>query len=237
MGKDFRNHLLRQLEMLRGAVSHQELSRSLGARAEGCLARYVAGKTHLQEKDFYRIARAVRIDPRNLARQWARSLGLGVTESNAVSDILDRAYCDYLGRKRTSGVPPHPSPMSVIRLKYADRLSRQAPPLCFASHGATRITPKGRLMFVRAYEMLVEFVHDKRCQRDIGAQRGLSGERARQLMQRAAYTWAKSEGIDLYRAGSSISWKNEARLVRNLYAGLRFFSRYRVGSLARQDHT
>jgi hypothetical protein len=236
MGRDFRNHLLVQIELLRGAVSHRELSRTLGARTEGCLGRYIAGISHLQDKDFKRIATALRIDPRELAQQWARSLGVALSEPHVVRGMLERAYIEYLGRKRTSGVPPHPSPMAVIRLKYADRLPRQAPPLCFASQAGTwKPTPQGRLSFLRAYEMLVEFVHDKRCQRDIGAQRGLSGERARQLMQRAAYTWAKSEGIDLYRVGSTVSWKNEVRHVRNLYAGLRFFARYRMGPLAGQD--
>lgn len=51
----------------------------------------------------------------------------------------------------------------------------------------------------------------------------LSGIRAAQLMQRAAYTWAKSEGIDLIY-DKSVPFKNDRKLVKNLYAGLRFFA-------------
>ena len=64
----------------------------------------------------------------------------------------------------------------------------------------------------RAYEMLVESVHLGLSARDIGALRGISGERARQLMVYAAYTWAGREKIDL--SGKSVPFKNEAKFVR-----------------------
>jgi len=41
---DFRHHLLMQIEMLRGDLSHEELSTRLGDVTERCLARYIAGK-------------------------------------------------------------------------------------------------------------------------------------------------------------------------------------------------
>jgi hypothetical protein len=77
--------------------------------------------------------------------------------------------------------------------------------------------------------MLIERVHDKKSCKDIGALRGVSGERARQLMASAAYRWADAEGIDLVSEKKSLPWKNEAKQVRNLYAGLRFFARQEVG--------
>jgi hypothetical protein len=43
MRRDFRSQLLIQIEMLRGDISHEELSRRLGAVTERYLARYVAG--------------------------------------------------------------------------------------------------------------------------------------------------------------------------------------------------
>jgi hypothetical protein len=228
MTSDFRNHLLMQIEMLRAGISHQELSKRLGPRAERRLARYIAGKTHLMEGDFKKIAKALSIDPRTLAQEWAWSLGLKVSARDAVSDILHRAYRDYCKRKRTAGVPPHPSPMTVIRVKYAERLSRPTPPLWFGNRGNRgKGTLEGRQGFSRAYEMLVESVHDCRSHRDIGALRGISGERARQLMVRAAYTWARSEGIDLLSDKGSVPFKNEAKHVKNLYAGLRFFAQPR----------
>ena len=88
-------------------------------------------------------------------------------------------------------------------------------------------TPEGHERFARAYEMLVEFVHDNRSQRDIGAIRGISGERVRQLMLRAAHIWAKSEGINL-AADFSVPFKYEAKLVKNLYAGLRFLAQHAI---------
>lgn len=44
--RDFGNHLLMQIEMLRCAISDEELSNRLGDITEHCLARYIAGKTH-----------------------------------------------------------------------------------------------------------------------------------------------------------------------------------------------
>ena len=73
---DFRNHLLMQIEMLRCLISHEELSTRLGDVTERCLARYIAGKTHLREDEFEKIAKALTIDARILAQAWAASLGL-----------------------------------------------------------------------------------------------------------------------------------------------------------------
>ena len=228
MRSDFRNHLLMQIEMLRAGISHEELSKRLGFRAELCIAGYIAGKKHLMEEDFKKVAKALSIDPRTLAQEWAASLGLKVSAKDTVNDILHRAYRDYCKRKKTAGVPPHPSPMTVIRVKYADRLSHATPPLWFGKRGKReKGTPEGRQRFSRAYEMLIESVHDNRSHRDIGALRGISGERARQLMVSAAYTWARSEGIDLLSDKGSVPFKNEAKHVKNLYAGLRFFAQQR----------
>jgi len=83
--------------------------------------------------------------------------------------------------------------------------------------------------------MLVESVHLGLSARDIGALRGISGERARQLMVYAAYRWAESEKIDL--SGKSVPFKNEAKSVKNLYAGLRFFARQQFNELAAQAWT
>jgi hypothetical protein len=228
MKRDFRNHLLMQIEMLRAGISHDELSKRLGSPAECRLASYIAGKRHLIEGDLEKIAKALSIDPRTFAREWAASLGLRVSAKEAVNDILHRDYRDFCKRKRTVGVPSHPSPMIVIRAKYADRLPRTAPRLWFGKRGNRgKGTPEGRRRFSRAYEMLVEFVHDNRSHRDIGALRGISGERARQLMVSAAYTWARGEGIDLLSDKGSVPFKNEARHIKNLYAGLRFFAQQR----------
>jgi hypothetical protein len=122
--------------------------------------------------------------------------------------------------------------MTVIRAKYADRLPRQTPPLWFNSF-RNKPTREGRQRFVRAYEMLGEFVHAHQSQRDVGAMHGVSGIRAAQLMRRAAYTWAKSEGIDLIY-DESVSFKNDRKLVKNLYAGLRFFAQQQFDALTSQ---
>ena len=50
---DFSVHLLTQIEILRGDISHEQLSKRLGDVTERYLARYVAGKVHLLERDFY----------------------------------------------------------------------------------------------------------------------------------------------------------------------------------------
>ena len=200
MKTDFRHHLLLHIEMPRAGILHQELSEKLGPEAERSLANYIAGKAHLREGAFKKIAQGLSIDAPILAREWASSLGLGLSAKNAVKAILDRAFCDYLKRKRTVGVPPRPSPMATIRAKYADLFSRETPPLWFPFHVNRARTADGCARFARAYEMLVEFVHDNRSQRDIGALRGISGERARQLMQIAADIWARAEGIDLLSA-------------------------------------
>lgn len=225
MKRDFSHHLLLQIEILRCVISHEELSKRLGGITERSLARYVAGKAHLREGDFKTIAQALSIDPQLLAKAWAASLGLRMSGKDAVSRMLDRAYRHW---RRNSclvarRVPPSPSPMTIIRDRYADRLPRQPPPLWFTSFGNKRNTHQGHERFNRAYKMLVEFVHDRQSQRNVGAMYGISGIRAAQLMRRAAHTWAKSEGIDLIY-DKSVPFKNDAKLVKNLYAGCKFFA-------------
>ena len=232
---DFRHHLLLQIEMLRGDITHEEFSKRLGDITERRLARYVAGKAHLQETEFRLIAKALSIDSKTLARAWASSVGLRVSGTDAVNLMVERAYCRWRQHSRISGVPSSPSPMAVIRTKYADRLPKETPPLWFGAHfhhRTTKDTPESRARFARAYEMLVDSVHGGLSARDIGALRGISGERARQLMVFAAYTWAGSERIDL--CGESVPYKNEANFVRNLYAGLRFFAQQQFNELATQ---
>jgi hypothetical protein len=232
--KDFRNHLLMQVEMLRCVISHEELSKQLGDVTERCLARYIAGKTHLREDEFEKIAKVLAIDARILAQAWAASLGLRLSDKDAVSRMVDRAYRHWRRHSRLAArrVPPSPSPMTIIRAKYADRLPRQTPPLWFNSFRDKKPTREGRQRFARAYEMLVEFIHNHQSQRDVGAMHGLSGIRAAQLMRRAAYTWAKSEGIDLF--DKSVPFKNDRKLVKNLYAGLRFFAQQQFDALTSQ---
>ena len=82
--------------------------------------------------------------------------------------------------------------------------------------------------------MLIEAVHDGRLQRDIGALRGFSRQRARKLMMRAANVWAMSEGIDLAR-DHPVPFKNDAKLVKNLYAGLRLFAQQQFNRLALEE--
>jgi hypothetical protein len=231
MRTDFRDQLLIQIEMLRGDISHEELSKQLGDVTERYLARYIAGKVHLLDRDFYQIAEAISIYPRVLAEQWAASCGLRVSprlsDKDAVEWIRQRAYRHWRQHSRIAQlpahrVPPHPSPMTIIREKYADRLPRKMPPLWWRSHHRRECTPEARTMFARGYTMLLQFVHDDVSQRTIGAMHGLSPTRAAQLMRGAAYTWARCEGIDLH--DNSVPFKNDAKLVKNLYAGLRFYA-------------
>lgn len=154
--------------------------------------------------------------------------------------MVSRAYQRWRRYSRVAdrGVPSHPSPMAVIRAKYADRLPRKTPPLWFGSHFLHRTrkdTPENRARFARAYEMLVESVHYGMSARNIGALRGISGERARQLMVCAAYAWSRRERIDL--SGKLVPFKNEAGFVKNLYAGLRFFAQQQFNDLAARDLT
>ena len=224
MKLDFPNCLLMQIEMLRGAYSNQELSERMGEITERRLARYVAGKAHLQENEFDKIADALSIKQRILAEQWAASLGLCLAGKDPAKSMLKRAFHYWQQHSRIAkrAVPSSPSPMTTIRTKYADRLPRQTPPLYFNSYGSREETPEGRERFARGYEMLVEFVHHHQSQCDVGAQRGISGRRAAQLMRRAACTWARSEGIALLQ-DNSVPFKNDVKLVKNLYEGLRFF--------------
>ena len=234
---DYRHHLLIQIEMLRGDISHEELSKRLGDVTERYLARYIAGKVHFLERDFYQLAKALSICPRVLAEQWAVACGLRVpsrlSDKDAVEWIRQRAYRHWRRHSRLAArrVPPSPSPMTIIRAKYADRLPRQTPPLWFNSFGNKEPTREGRRRFARAYEMLIEFVHDHQSQRTVGAMHGISGIRAAQLMRRAACTWAKSVGIDLI-SDKSVPFKNDRKLVNNLYAGLRFFAQQQFDVLA-----
>src|SRR6202041_4138954 len=93
---DFSLHLLTQIEMLRGDISYELLSKRLGDVTERYLARYVAGKVHLLERDFYQLAQALGIRPRVLAEQWAAACGLRVrarlSDKDAVEWIRQRAY-------------------------------------------------------------------------------------------------------------------------------------------------
>jgi len=234
---DFRHHLLTQIEMLRGDISHEELSESLGDVTERCLARYIAGKSHLTESEFRDVARALRINPKMLASAWASSLGLRASSQEPVSWMVSRAQERWRQHSRIAdrSVPSNPSPMAVIRAKYADRLPMQTPPLWLGSYRHCEKesdTPANRARFARAYEMLVESVHGSMSARDIGELRGISGERARQLMVFAAYAWARREQIDL--SGKTVPFKNEAGYVKNLYAGLRFFAQQQFNHLATQ---
>ena len=234
---DFRHHLLTQIELLRGGISHEELSKSLGDVVERSLARYIAGKSFLLESEFKAIAKALEIDAHLFARTWAESLRLHLSGKDAVSSMVNWAYGQWRLQSRVAdrGVPSRPSPMTVIRAKYADRLPTKTPPLWFGAHDHDRggkDTRENRARFARAYEMLVDSVHGGASSRDIGALRGISGERARQLMVCAAYTWARSERIDL--SDMSVPFKNETKLVKNLYAGLRFFAQRQFDDLAKQ---
>ena len=229
---DFSVHLLKQIEILRGDISHEQLSKRLGDVTERYLARYVAGKVHLMEREFYQLAKALSISPRVLAEQWAVACGPRVpqclSDKEAVEWIRQRAYRRWrqhsrIARLPANRVPPAPSPMTIIREKYADILPRKAPRLSFGSHCSSKSTPEGRQQFARAYRMLVQFVHDGESQRTIGAMHGISGERARQLMVSAAYIWATREGVELI-GDRSVPFKNDAGLVKNLYAGLRFYA-------------
>jgi len=233
--RDFRNHRLMQIEMLRCVISHEELSKRLGDVTERCLARYVAGKTHLREDEFEKIAKALNLDARMLALAWATSLGLHLSNRDVVSRMVDRAYRHWRRRSCLAArhVPPSPSPMTIIRAKYADRLPRQTPPLWFNSFRNKKPACEGRQRLVGAYEMLVEFAHAHQSQRDVGAMHGLSGIRAVQLMRRAAYTWAENEGIDLIH-DKSVPFKNDRKLVKSLYAGLRFFAQQQFDALTPQ---
>lgn len=240
MRRDFRSQLLIQIEMLRGDISHEELSRRLGVVTERYLARYVAGKVHLLERDFYQLAKALGVSPRVLAEQWAAACGLRMplllSERDAVEWVRKRAYHHWWRHSRlaqlpANRVPPNPSAMTIIREKYADRLPRETPALCFRSHGKQKTTPESKEQFARAYRMLVQFVHDHESQRTIGAMQGFSGTHARRLMHEAALIWAKSVGIDLVR-DKSVPFKSDAKLVKNLYAGLRFFAQQQFKVLA-----
>ncbi len=89
---DFRHHLLLQIEMLRGDIPHEELSKRLGDVTERCLARYIAGKSPLTEKEFREIAKALCIDAHVLASAWASSLRLRGSGKDAVDWMVSRAY-------------------------------------------------------------------------------------------------------------------------------------------------
>lgn len=234
---DYRHHLLLQIEMLRGDISHEELSTRLGEVTERSLARYLSGKSFLTESEFKAVAKALGMDAHGLARAWAASLGLPVSNKDAAAWMVERARNRWRQYARIAdrAVPSNPSPIAVIRAKYAERLPWNTPPLWSGAHLVYRRrndTPESRERFARAYTMLVESVHLGMSARDIGALRGISGGRARQLMVCAAYTWAWSEKIDL--SGKSVPFKNDAKAVKNFYAGLRFFAEQYFNELATQ---
>ena len=96
MGGDYRNHLLAQIELPRGDISHEELCERLGDVTERCLAPYIAGKSHLTKSEFRDVAKALSIDAQVLARAWASSLGLRASSKDAVSWMASRAYQRWL---------------------------------------------------------------------------------------------------------------------------------------------
>jgi hypothetical protein len=51
MRTNFHHHLLMQIEMLRGDISHEELSKRLGEITERSLARYAAGNVWAKSED------------------------------------------------------------------------------------------------------------------------------------------------------------------------------------------
>jgi hypothetical protein len=91
MKSDFRHQLLIQIEMFRGEVSHSQLSERLGDIAERSLARYIAGKSYLTEKEFREVAKALGMDAERLARAWAADLRLRIPNEDVVSEMLSRA--------------------------------------------------------------------------------------------------------------------------------------------------
>jgi hypothetical protein len=146
MGGDYRNHLLIQIELLRCVISHEELSKRLGDATERYLARYIAGRTHLRQGEFEKIAKAFTIDAQTFAQAWALSLGVRLPEKDAVNRIMDRACRHWRRHSRLAArrVPPSPSPMTVIRVKYVvDRLPQKTPPLCGSTHSATKTYTRG----------------------------------------------------------------------------------------------
>ena len=146
MRKDFHNHLLMQIDMLRWIISHEELSVRLGDATEHCLARYIAGRTHLRQDEFEKIAKAFTIDAQTFAQAWALSLGVRLPEKDAVNRIMDRACRHWMRHSRLAArrVPPSPSPITVIRVKYVvDRLPQKTPPLCGSTHSATKTYTRG----------------------------------------------------------------------------------------------
>ena len=145
MRKYFRNQLLMQVDMLRWIIPHEELSKRLGDATERCMARYIAGKTHLRQDEFEKIAKALTIDAM-LAQAWALSLDVRQPEKDAVSRMIDRACRHWRRHSRLAArrVPPSPSPMTVIRVKYVvDRLPQKTPPLCGSTHSATKTYTRG----------------------------------------------------------------------------------------------
>jgi len=111
---DFSLHLLAQIEMLRGDISHEQLSKRLGDVTERYFARYVAGKVHLLERDFYQLAKALSICPRVLAEQWAVACGLRMpprlSDKSAVEWIRQRAYSHWRQHSRIAWLPANRVP-------------------------------------------------------------------------------------------------------------------------------
>jgi len=112
---DFRHHLLMQIEMLRGDISHEELSTRLGDVTERCLARYIAGKSFLTEDEFKAIAKALSMEAHLFAGAWADSLGLPIPNKDAVSWMVSRARNQWRQYSRIAdrAVPSNPSPRPI----------------------------------------------------------------------------------------------------------------------------
>jgi hypothetical protein len=216
--KDWNSALIAVIRELRSRprLSDEELSKRLGPSAERALARYTVRKSHLQREDFVTIADALEVEPQRLARMWASAVNSTIVRNDPVQDVLLHTYLHE--SQRRPGVPASPSPITVIRGKYATRLPREVPPLWVLTTDAGEPTPKAREIFVRGYTMLVQAVLDNMTFKEIGAVAGIQATRATALMERAAYAWARSEGIDLLR--QTIPWKNEDRTIAQFYSAI-----------------
>jgi transcriptional regulator with XRE-family HTH domain len=225
--KNIRRHLLIQIEALRvgAGISHEELSKKLGAYAERKLAAYIVGDEHLRESEIEVIAQAFGIDGQTLAMTWALSVGFTVSKTKALSGMHSVTYRDYCKNKpHDSPVRPTPSTLAVIRTKYADRLALTPPPL-WSTPGFRKKHPmKHRKRLHRGYEMLVENIHHKMNGKEIGAKRGISSAWALQFMHAAAAAWAEVEGLDLDMDAKSILGKRDEKNIKELYLALRSIS-------------
>ena len=145
MGKDLRNHLLMQIDIRRCLICREELSKRLGNATEHCPARNIAGKRHQCADEFEKIAKALTIDARILAQEWAPSRSLRLPDEDAVNRMVDRAYRHWRRNSRLIArrASPSPSPMTVLCAKYADCHPRETPALWFNSFGCKKSPVRG----------------------------------------------------------------------------------------------